>query len=392
MPVLNIRRGSTATGAETRVADPAAPPLTAPVRNRYFYGKMLDVRHLEMEQAYFIEHRRRLNRLTVGFGVVCGLEVTVGKDGKAICIAPGFAIDGLGREIVVTEQICIDDPGELTDSCGRAAGKATQPLVTICLGYHECESDPSPVLVDDCDVREGCAAGAVRERYKVLVHDGVPAYPPYGDLPQVCRLLAARLGSLGLPGAHPETHATVAPATTFLPHYAATPRLPSDGAAFLSCNPPDEDCVVLATVTLPDGDLHPEPEPDLTYRRIVLSQDHLFEAILCLAAAVERCCAKHEKTIEVVAGDAQEGKPDQPLAEAIDVAIKDSDGDPVVGETVDFTVTSALGGSFQPAQDKTDNNGRVKIQWTVGKSGPQTAVAKLADGGAEAALTATAKD
>ena len=160
------------------MADPGAASLTAPVRNRYFYGKMLDVRHLEMEQAYFIEHRRRLNRLAVGFGVVCGLEVTVGADDKAICVAPGFAIDGRGREIVVTEPICVADPSQLTDDCGRPAGTAKEAGVTLCLAYHECDTDPSPVLVDDCDVREGCAAGAVRERYRLLVHDGVPEHCP----------------------------------------------------------------------------------------------------------------------------------------------------------------------------------------------------------------------
>ena len=96
MPVLNVRGSAPRPVGDGggRPGRGVARPL--PVRNRYFYGKLLDVRHLEMEQAYFIEHRRRLNRLAVGFGVVCGLEVTVGADDKAICVAPGFAIDGRG--------------------------------------------------------------------------------------------------------------------------------------------------------------------------------------------------------------------------------------------------------------------------------------------------------
>ena len=57
-----------------------------------------------------------------------------------------------------------------------------------------------------------------------------------------------------------------------------------------------------------------------------------------------------------------------------------------------FMVTSALGGSFEPAQEPTASDGVVKTNWVVGKPGPQTAVAALAGDGAEAPLTATAKD
>jgi hypothetical protein len=354
---------------------------TAPVRNRYFYGKLLDVRHLEMEQAYFLEHRRRLNRLTVGFGVVCGLEVTVGADGKAICIAPGFAIDGRGREIVVTEQICIDDPTQLTDACGRPAGTAKETEVTICLAYHECDSDPSPVLVADCDVHEGCTPGAVRERFMVLVHDGAPEGPPYPDIPLVCRWLAARLNARA---AHDTTGHLETTMMLAGSHLTGT-HLPPTAGRFLSCDEPDEDCVVLATVTLPD-------DVDMfTHRRVVLSNDRLYEAILCLAAAVERCCKQGASTIEVVSGDGQEAKTDQELAEPVVVEVKDADGEPVKGAEVTFAVTSALGGAFDPATETTDTTGKAKSQWRVGKPGPQTATASLADG-AEAPITATAKD
>jgi hypothetical protein len=371
------------------VADPPAPPMTAPVRNRYFYGKMLDRRHLEMEQAYFVEHRRRLNRLTVGFGVVCGLEVTPGTDGKAICIAPGFAIDGRGREIVVTEQICIDDPSLLTDGCGRPAGTTQNPEVTICLAYHECDTDPTPVLVDDCDVREGCAAGAIRERYKVLVHDGAPPFP-YPDIGLVCRWIAGWLRGKGGGGAdRPNFRFFTSHQTGFGGGGAIDPRL----APLFSCDPPDEDCVVLAKVTLKDETAKTDVDADMSYRRTVLSNDRLFEAIICLAAEVERCCAERAgRTIEVVSGDAQEGKIGSKLDKPVVVMVKDADGNAVEGVTVDFSVTSALGGSFDPTEDTTNADGEAKTTWTVGTPGPQTATAQIAGGTAEAEITATAKD
>ena len=49
--------------------------LKAFERNRYFYGKLLTVRDFEVEQRYFIEKQRLINRLIHGVGVVCGLKV-----------------------------------------------------------------------------------------------------------------------------------------------------------------------------------------------------------------------------------------------------------------------------------------------------------------------------
>src|SRR5688500_4793888 len=77
--------------------------LRVPVRNRYFYGKLLDVMHLEMEQTYFNSKRALINRLVIGPGVVCGLDVELSDDGKSVVVLPGVAIDRCGREIVVTK-------------------------------------------------------------------------------------------------------------------------------------------------------------------------------------------------------------------------------------------------------------------------------------------------
>src|SRR6476620_8900546 len=71
------------------------------VRNRYFYGKMLDVLHFEMEQDYSNSKRWLLNRLVTGYGVVCGLDVQPAPEGRAVVVTSGVAIDRAGREIVV---------------------------------------------------------------------------------------------------------------------------------------------------------------------------------------------------------------------------------------------------------------------------------------------------
>ncbi len=73
-------------------------------RNRYFYGKLLTVRDFEIEQKYTNDKRRLTNRLLHGYGIVSGLQV-VYVDEKTVSIEPGLAIDGSGREIVVSSPV-----------------------------------------------------------------------------------------------------------------------------------------------------------------------------------------------------------------------------------------------------------------------------------------------
>jgi hypothetical protein len=155
--------------------------LSTPARNNYFYGKLLDEQHFKMEQRYFNAKRWMLNRLAVGGGVLCGLHLTVGSDGK-MTMAPGAAIDGLGREILVPAATPID-PRKLTDSCGKQTGDAAAGPVTLRLAYHPCPAEPMPVLVPDCESTARCAPGTIRESFAVLVTQGeppapAPAWPP----------------------------------------------------------------------------------------------------------------------------------------------------------------------------------------------------------------------
>src|SRR5690349_14224430 len=91
------------------------PGLSAPRRNRFFHGKMMDVHHFELETDYGIGMRRMLNRLVTGTGVVCGLDVVSEQPGT-IEITPGLALDKWGREVVVPERSApVTIPQELAD-------------------------------------------------------------------------------------------------------------------------------------------------------------------------------------------------------------------------------------------------------------------------------------
>jgi len=180
--------------------------VCSPVRNRYYYGKLLDVFHFDLEQKYFNNKRWLLNRIISGYGVVCGLNVTLGEDGQSVVVTPGIAIDKCGHEVVVCQP---SDPFPLpppqaappttTQGSGAAPAPAPQPSAPgatagggtsgnggpsnydcndtgvykhIAICYHECLTDPSPALGGDCDTQSMCTPGSIRERYSVKLLDG----------------------------------------------------------------------------------------------------------------------------------------------------------------------------------------------------------------------------
>jgi hypothetical protein len=81
------------------------PGLETPVRNHYFYGKLLDVDQFELETRYLNAKRWLLNRLVTGYGVVCGLDVLPGDETNEVWIGPGVALDKWGREIIVPAKV-----------------------------------------------------------------------------------------------------------------------------------------------------------------------------------------------------------------------------------------------------------------------------------------------
>jgi hypothetical protein len=146
-------------------------------RNRYYYGKLMDVRHFTMEQRYVLSKEWLYNRAVLGPGVVCGLGVEhfSTSAGNGLVVRAGLAIDGWGREIVVPEDISLV-PLQLTDQCGQPSSAGTQcrtpPQVMIQLCYFECQTDFSPALVsDDCGCGD-CEAGTVVETYCLKVTAG----------------------------------------------------------------------------------------------------------------------------------------------------------------------------------------------------------------------------
>src|SRR5688500_13107382 len=79
--------------------------LQTPQRNAYRFGMLLDVFHFQRETNYSNPKRWLINRLVLGYGVVCGLDVRCGPEENPSIVSPGCAIDKWGREVVVPNEI-----------------------------------------------------------------------------------------------------------------------------------------------------------------------------------------------------------------------------------------------------------------------------------------------
>jgi hypothetical protein len=244
---------------ETMVAAMQQPDLKSLERNRYFYGMLLDVYHFRRETNYFNAKRRLLNRLVSGYGVVCGLDVEAGPKPNQIVITPGVAIDKWGYEIIVPERtgpITIPDDvmAQGTSSYEQKESKE-EPCVQVLICYHECESDPVPILAGDCGGAQPCAPSTIREQYKIAFKEGC-AEP----VPLECRIpdvIARRRID-----------------------YPALVKWVSSACPA----PPEDPCIPLANIRIEAEHGHRcnSENIDITIRPIVYTNDLLFDLILSL--------------------------------------------------------------------------------------------------------------
>lgn len=349
--------------------------LRPPRRNRYFYGKLLDVGHFQMEQCYGLDKRWLLNRLALGSGVLCGLTVTVGADGT-VCISPGVAIDGLGREIVVSAPVAVP-PAQPTDDQGLPSGDPlSSGQSTLYLCYTECDADPALVSVAECDGTASVANGTTMERFRLVVRAGVPAAEP--------------------PALTPAQRDAIFPAA---PGADFDRRVVAEQALAITCTPPNSTCVVVATVTLPSDGVALAVD-QFTYRAEVFSNTVLFELIAALVERVDACCAAmHPDTtaIAITDGDAQSATVGQPLPAPVHLLVSDADANPAAGKEVRLTTTDAdatlsvvAGDAAATVTTTTGADGDVTVRWQLGTTaGAQQFVATLTSNGAAVTVHAT---
>ena len=239
--------------------------LQTPLRNRYFYGQLLGVYNFELETDYAIRQRRLLNRLVLGYGVVCGLNVELTSGGHKIIVGPGLAIDRHGREIVVPQPsapITIP-PAIIKSAAERAMGGRDEACVQVVICYHECHGDPVPVRAGDCQLEDPCAPSTLREQYRIEFRDQCARRP------------------------RPRCHAPDLISGSSIDHDALA-RFVTSGRNCTTI--PADPCIPLANLQVIDSDSAPRCNPDgvdISVRPVLASNVVLMELILALLEEAE---------------------------------------------------------------------------------------------------------
>lgn len=230
--------------------------LAAPRRNRYSAGRLLSAADLELEQRYGMHQRWLMNRVALGTGVVCGLQVSRSGDGQRLLVTPGVAVDPLGREIVVPEAQTIElhpAPGGAPFAPGR---------YQVCVRYREYGTDRVPTP-------DGEEAGTTVESFALELR----AEPPATPRAIACDAWLSRVHLAPQPG-------------TAVDHELLAARL----AALLkaTCAEPPADAAVALGIVVIGGAASAPAFEDVRAdgRMCVYSHAELVEMVLCLAERV----------------------------------------------------------------------------------------------------------
>ncbi|MBI5329328.1 MAG: hypothetical protein HZB71_01835 [Betaproteobacteria bacterium] len=194
-------------------------------RVSYQPGMLLGLEATRAEQDY---HRRRLNRHQYwlhGSGTVCGLRVharaeqePADEDTPAVVrlfVAPGVGLDGLGREVTVTEPYCVDLSAWLTtqhqdenawetlirDGYEEAANAL---WLKVTMRYQECASGYQPVLAASVNAGtdpvkpsrvKDCVALELLPERPVNSSQEHP-FPAHAAVPELATIAGKRLGPI----------------------------------------------------------------------------------------------------------------------------------------------------------------------------------------------------
>lgn len=152
------------------------------LRLNYYERQFLGSRDFQDEQAYHIEMRRRHHLAHHTWGAVTGLDIVKDATTKIWSVQPGFAIDGRGREIVVSEAEALD-----TKVIGdRLAGMALPAELKVWIAYDTETAEPPPPGFEACGVANQYTR--LRETFRLIYKDDPPGStttdpePPFADL------------------------------------------------------------------------------------------------------------------------------------------------------------------------------------------------------------------
>ena len=115
------------------------------VRLNYYSGQLLSAEDFQDEQAYFLKKQRLINRCRYGWGIVCGLNVSLHSN--AVRVDPGLALDCQGNEIVVPEVV--DFPLPESETSQYIVIHYTEKLCNYVQVPIESDDDSQPTRVEE---------------------------------------------------------------------------------------------------------------------------------------------------------------------------------------------------------------------------------------------------
>jgi len=144
-------------------------------KNNFFYGKLLSVRDMDLEQSYHTTARRILSRFVSDYGSVCGLAVEPeideepeAGDDLVVTVYPGLALDRCGRLVVV------EDPVELREELPIEDDEGETDVLGVYVEYDECFTEPVPVAKTEHACEDECVENRIVETAEVTVEPGDP--------------------------------------------------------------------------------------------------------------------------------------------------------------------------------------------------------------------------
>jgi len=133
------------------------------LRNEFFRGKLMGAEEFRIEQRYFIERRRLLNRAVAGWGVAWGFGMKH-SDGGPLCIGAGLALDCHGSELLLPDAVELRPPDAFvidkdSQGCLRFAPDQTLRATQWLLSVHYAERGVEPMSMPG-------ACGCAEEQYR----------------------------------------------------------------------------------------------------------------------------------------------------------------------------------------------------------------------------------
>jgi hypothetical protein len=175
-------------------------------RVNYFPRQLLTADDMTADQQYFLDKLRRHNRYLHGWGVVCGLEVSVAPTAASpwqVQIGPGYALGPYGDEIFVPGPVLLDlaqcGPGASTDPCDPGSllqgGTAKNgSILYLAIRYEECFAKPVRVMPGGCGCTDStCEPSRIDDSYEIeCLADLPPSSQPTPQGPSMCDILSGQ--------------------------------------------------------------------------------------------------------------------------------------------------------------------------------------------------------